>query len=566
MHRLRIETARDGSPVPIIDDTSIHSSYHPRDEGEKLARRFLAEHTGCGHVVVFGLAFGYHVLPLLDQVEHVTVYEPLPQMIEAARAQSHLTPVFERTTVTGELEALPAGEEHAVLALPSYRRLLPQEWSAFQQALSARATTPDIDLSGLRVLIDYPIYGGSHTTARYAQNALRRLGCQVRGLDNAYADGMLQRILAVPDGERSSQMSGQLTALLSQLLWEECVSFRPHLILFLAQAPVSPELLKTLREKTDALTAFWFVEDYRRFAYWRSYAGLFDGFFSIQTGVFERELLTHGEKHYAYLPMAADESVMRRLDLTSADSTRFGADIAFMGAGYPNRRALFARLASYDLKLWGTGWEGEPALTPLVQNGGARVSPEDTAKIYNATKININLHSSMNAELFEPDGDFINPRTFEIMACGGFQLVDRRHLFEGVFVEGEDFVCFDSLPDLRDKIDYYLAHPEERERIARNGQRKALNHHTYTHRMQSMLQQMLRWHPDWAHRLGDDARRREAALDEIGDPDLCRFIMSRPAAERDDIEALSAAVRERQGSLKNFEATLMALETFYRNE
>jgi len=564
MHRLRVETARDGSPTPMVNDTSIHSAYRPVEEGEKLAQRFLEEHPGCARVIVFGLGFGYHILPLLNIIPDITVYEPLPEMLTAARELPHLRPVLERVRLVSD----PAGLAPApVLALPAYRRLLPDEYAALPAALTAAPTTaPAPDLTGLRVLVDYPVYGGSHTTARYVEGALRRLGCHVRGLDNAYADGVLQRILSLPDRQRSSGMAAHLTGLLSELYWEEFSAFKPHLALFLAQAPVTPELLRALNEKTGALTAFWFVEDYRRFGYWRDYAPRFAAFFGIQKGAFTAEMQRAGAPLYGYLPMAADDAVHRPLELNTAEQARYGCDVAFMGAGYPNRHTLFSQLTHCDLKLWGNGWEGAPALEPFVQDGGARVSPEDTAKIYNAARININLHSSMNADIFEENGDFVNPRTFEIMACGGFQLVDRRTLLPELFTEDEDIACFGSLGELREKIAHYLARPEERERIARNGRSKVLAHHTYVHRMQAMLGTLLRRRPDWAARVAGEQTHREDALRRIADPALNEFLADRPAAERDNIAALAAAVREDTGPLQPHQATLLALDTFRGNE
>jgi len=36
----------------------------------------------------------------------------------------------------------------------------------------------------VRVLIDFPIYGGSLTTAKYVQNAFKRLSYQTKIMDN----------------------------------------------------------------------------------------------------------------------------------------------------------------------------------------------------------------------------------------------------------------------------------------------------------------------------------------------------------------------------------------------
>jgi len=41
--------------------------------------------------------------------------------------------------------------------------------------------------------------------------------------------------------------------------------------------------------------------------------------------------------------------------------------------------------------------------------------------------------------------------------------------------------------DLKEKIDYYLEHDKEREKIARAGQRRTLRDHTYKNRVKDII-------------------------------------------------------------------------------
>jgi spore maturation protein CgeB len=97
-------------------------------------------------------------------------------------------------------------------------------------------------------------------------------------------------------------------------------------------------------------------------------------------------------------------------------------------------------------------------------------------KILSASKISLNVH-----------GDFMryggNMRLFEAAGAGSFQLVDDRPGVREWFTPGEHLVIYNSLDDLRDKVTYYLAHPDERERIAAAGRAHALAHHTYEQRL-----------------------------------------------------------------------------------
>jgi spore maturation protein CgeB len=158
-----------------------------------------------------------------------------------------------------------------------------------------------------------------------------------------------------------------------------------------------------------------------------------------------------------------------------------------MGAGYPNRRLAFRKLVGRDFKIWGTEWEGDHVLEPLVQLRGARVSSEDCVKIFNATDINLNLHSSIQADRVVTGGDFVNPRTFELAGCGAFQLVDQRQLLPELFAPDE-LAVFHSLDEMVDMADYYQDRPEERGELARRSHERALAEHTYAARMQKLLE------------------------------------------------------------------------------
>ena len=59
-----------------------------------------------------------------------------------------------------------------------------------------------------------------------------------------------------------------------------------------------------------------------------------------------------------------------------------------------------------------------------------------------------------------------------------------------LYKENEEVACFDSVEELADKIDYYLAHPEEREFIARAGHTRCVPAYSYDNR----VAELLRWH------------------------------------------------------------------------
>jgi spore maturation protein CgeB len=279
----------------------------------------------------------------------------------------------------------------------------------------------------------------------------------------------------------------------------------------------------------------------------------------IQKEPFTGELEALGVRNVLYLPLAAQPACHRPLALTPAERGRFGSDISFMGAGYPNRRRAFGAFSGYDFKIWGTEWEGEAVLEPLVQMGGERVSPEDTVRIFNACKINLNLHSGVKREQSVTHGDFVNPRTFEIAACGAFQLVDRRSLLPELFAP-EELAVFDSLEELRERVDYYLERPEERAAIAGRGRARVLSGHTYAARMSALLAFARERLADWPRLRGPAGGAEEADLPPELRRELDRLLRELQLPPGTDFATLIAALRGRSGRLSPLESALLFLD------
>lgn len=78
-------------------------------------------------------------------------------------------------------------------------------------------------------------------------------------------------------------------------------------------------------------------------------------------------------------------------------------------------------------------------------------------------------------------------RLFEIMCAGGFVIANYQTEILEYFTLGKDVAVYESIPDLLEKIDYYLAHDDKRMEIAANGQKKVLEHHSYDIRVKQML-------------------------------------------------------------------------------
>src|SRR5574340_718729 len=157
----------------------------------------------------------------------------------------------------------------------------------------------------------------------------------------------------------------------------------------------------------------------------------YEFWFVFQQGACLEAFKQAGARQVSYLPMAADPALHRPMTLSEEDRRLYGADVSFVGAGYANRRRLFPTLLNrpWSFKLWGNEWEGADDLRSVLQLNGERIDTATCMKVFNATAVNLNLHSSTGPGL-DLQADFVNPRTFELAACGAFQLTDHRSLLD----------------------------------------------------------------------------------------------------------------------------------------
>ena len=414
----------------------------------------------------------------------------------------------------------------------------------------------------LRVLVVLPMYGGSLPVGRFCATALTGLGHVVEVFEAPDFYGAFEALKTLRvTSDRLEYLENSFLQVVSQAICAKVETFGPDLVLALAQAPLSRQALKRLR-RDGVKTAMWFVEDFRLFTYWEAFAPYYDVFAVIQKEPFPQRLAAVGQPNALYLPLAADPAVHRPLELTAVERRTYGADVSFMGAGYPNRRAAFARLLDFGLGIFGSDWDGDATLAGNVRLGGRRITTDEAIKIFNAAAVNLNLHSSVSARELVPAGDFVNPRTFELAMCGAFQLVSDRTLLPELFADDE-LARFGSFEELREKLAHFLAHPEERAGYAARARARALAEHTYGQRMERLLEFTAERFPDWP-------RGREgemAALAGLPQPlrdETAQLLRDLSLPGDVTFPDLIAAVRARQGRLTPLETSLLFLDEWRR--
>ncbi len=525
-----LEPTRRGAPGLVVGGLRLTSSVDPVAEGRSLAARAPA-----GPLVALGLGLGYHLEPLAHR--DLLIWEPDPRLWRLALTARDLRPLLERARLAQDPAGLGDLGGRALYLPRPFARLYPVEAQGLQRRLVA-APTARTRPARPRVLVVPAIFGGSLPVAYWCGQALEALGCQVLTLPLDQVAPLYERLLDWRGPlERLDRVRAPLVRFLGELTVLEAEKSPPDLVLALAQAPLDRRALKDLKALGTA-SAFWFVEDYRLMTYFREVAASYDYFFHIQGPELQAELDTLGANH-AFLPMAAHPPLHRPLELSETELRTYGAPVGFMGAGYPNRQRIFKNLVGRGLnfRLWGVGWRGIKELEPCLAQE-RYLQSEEVAKIYNACQVVINLHSSPLCEQRVGGADFVNPRTLEVPACGGFQLVDRVRGLENFLIPGVEVAVFHDENELLEMIDHYLRHPEERAALAQAGRRQVLARHTYYHRMEALLERCL------------GAAARDSQADALEQPALAALAQGRglgpQAAARLMLERLAPGGGENQ--------------------
>lgn len=567
-------SSREGSPSATYQGQWVHSAYNPNKEARLWAEQQVGEWKAGELGVVFGVGLLYHIEALAHVIPHdsrLAVVVPDPALLKDAMGARLLGDWFDA------IQWVPGTPREMAEQLASYStplrfftygpaaRLHAEEHQQLEASL--RRIVAGRAGGQLHVAVVGPIYGGSLPIARYAVRALGELGHRVTWIDHSVHHASYQAFNSYRDERSRLTVQSRFADVLSFSTIATIAEDPPDLMLAIAQAPLSLTVLQHLRKKKFP-TAMWFVENFRHLTYWQQLAAGYDYWFVIQQAECIEALKRAGAAQVHYLPMAADPTVHHPQTLTADERREYGADVSFVGAGYANRRSLLPQWLSkeWSFKLWGNEWDGATNLSSVLQRDGARIDTDTCVKVFNATAINLNLHSSSGSGL-DAHPDFVNPRTFELAACGAFQLVDERTLFPELF-SSDEMVCFRNPDDVPSLIRTWLKDSAGRLAYAEAAQRRVLREHTYRHRMQDLLAAVGLHQPDRIGSIlrGDRsatalARQNESAT-ELS-PLLSRF----PPDQRVELKDLAADIRTRApGRELSREELLVLMLDSYRAE
>jgi spore maturation protein CgeB len=274
---------------------------------------------------------------------------------------------------------------------------------------------------------------------------------------------------------------------------------------------LDPAIVSQISAELPTTTLNWFCDDHWRFeSFSNRWAPCFNWVVTTASSAVPKYEQI-GYRNVIKSQWACNDHLYRRLDLPEVH------DVSFIGQPHGNRREVIGalRAAGINVLARGYGWEE------------GRVSQDEMIRIFNQSRINLNLPNASRpvaplrrarfatARTLEsfPSGDRavavasrmlravewtraragsrptvqiaaeqIKGRNFEVPGCGGFLLTGPADDLERYYDPGRQIAVFDSINELVDQVRYYLAHDDERKAVAEAGYERTRRDHTYRDR------------------------------------------------------------------------------------
>lgn len=159
-------------------------------------------------------------------------------------------------------------------------------------------------------------------------------------------------------------------------------------------------------------------------------------------------------------------------------------DVTFIGKASKERVKTIEFLIKnrVNLKVFGGLWDNYPKLKNFCMG---HLSSDEMPKVINQTKINIGLSKNKYGT------PAFKWRIFEISSCRAFSLTDYFGEYLKLFKNNKEIVMFRDERDLLKKINYYLEHEKEREKIAANIYKRTIKNYDVSDDFKKIFEQIM---------------------------------------------------------------------------
>lgn len=253
------------------------------------------------------------------------------------------------------------------------------------------------------------------------------------------------------------------------------LKFRPDMVFCIKAETIMPTTLKAIKKNSNAHLINFYPDS--PFALWNGNStvnilkslSIYDHLLSWSHELIPA-LISSGCKKVSYFPFAFDQDLFKQdLSISPEDRQQFLSDVCFIGTWEPEREQwlnhLCNQLPMINLAIWGNEWFNHiQPNTPLYHKiRGNAIYGVTMRKAFACSKVVLNFIRQQNIQAH-------NMRTFEVPASKTFLLTQRTvDQATSLFKEEESIACFTTPQEFIQKIIFYLAHDQERNKIIQNG-------------------------------------------------------------------------------------------------
>jgi hypothetical protein len=205
-------------------------------------------------------------------------------------------------------------------------------------------------------------------------------------------------------------------------------------------------------------------------------------------------------------------------------------DVTFVGQRYADRADFLVHLHRHGVQVraWGAGWQSRKQLNAAtlkaglafvedegmygvqrvlrrrllhspagvavssrpsspVEFGGPRLMHRDLVRTFSQSRISLGFATAGDSHIGPERLTHLRLREFEAPMSGALYLTERQDELAEYFCIGREVLAYTDRDDLLEQARYYLAHPEQAERVRRAGYHRARRDHTWQHRFRDLF-------------------------------------------------------------------------------
>ncbi len=191
--------------------------------------------------------------------------------------------------------------------------------------------------------------------------------------------------------------------------------------------------------------------------------------------------LRNDGKNCEYFKIGFDQRILSKIVQNDRD-----IDFSFVGGiskyhNYASKNIEYL-IKNAKLQVYGYGAQKLPLNSIIRRNHNGERWGLDMYNILSRTKISFNRHINV------AENNANNMRLFEATGMGSLLMTDQKDNLKELFEIDREIVTYNSKEEALEKFNYLINNPKEIEKIAKSGQLRTLEEHTYEIRIKELIE------------------------------------------------------------------------------